>query len=448
MPTVVDRGVIAPIGAERAGHRHARRGSRGGRRPAANHPGRHARHLGARQRGDRRRRLRAARHPRRRAGRGGRRRRRERRGRSRWRARSSSNVQVLTAGTRYDQEEAKDGKPQRSTVVTLAVLPADGERIALASAQGKLSLVLRNPLDVDPADTNGHQAGGADEGHRARAGARRAQAPDGAGQEGRAAGAGAAAHRRFTRSRQSARRSGRKRRSTNMRVIHRFVMRHGDCRGARCLSTVTAAARPGAGGGSRPAPRGADGGTLDGPEHRVRRHPHRGDQPGHRRRDRRAAARDPHRRQGAGHDQPDRVGRHAAGAVRPGGRAADHGARAAAQAAVSGRGDSGCRQRRRHRPVGPRVQHRGDAARGRSGAGRGAQGERHQHDDGARRRRIAAGDAAGALRRGEPARTHGAGRRRSSPAPTASRTGRAARRRSSSRRRSSTETTDWCSPTS
>ena len=44
-----------------------------------------------------------------------------------------SNVQVLTAGTRYDQEEAKDGKPQRSTVVTLAVLPADGERIALAS---------------------------------------------------------------------------------------------------------------------------------------------------------------------------------------------------------------------------------------------------------------------------------------------------------------------------
>ena len=66
-----------------------------------------------------------------------------------------NNVQVLTAGTRYDQVEAKDGKPQRSTVVTLAVLPADGERIALASAEGKLSLVLRNPLDVDPADTTG-----------------------------------------------------------------------------------------------------------------------------------------------------------------------------------------------------------------------------------------------------------------------------------------------------
>ena len=66
-----------------------------------------------------------------------------------------NNVQVLTAGTRYDQEEAKDGKAVRSTVVTLAVLPADGERIALASNEGQLSLVLRNPLDVDPAETAG-----------------------------------------------------------------------------------------------------------------------------------------------------------------------------------------------------------------------------------------------------------------------------------------------------
>ncbi|HEV8396591.1 MAG TPA: Flp pilus assembly protein CpaB [Vicinamibacterales bacterium] len=66
-----------------------------------------------------------------------------------------SNVQVLTAGTRYDQDEAKNGKAQRSTVVTLAVLPEDGERIALASNEGQLSLVLRNPLDVDPADTKG-----------------------------------------------------------------------------------------------------------------------------------------------------------------------------------------------------------------------------------------------------------------------------------------------------
>lgn len=66
-----------------------------------------------------------------------------------------SNVQVLTAGTRYDQEQAKQGKPQQSTVVTLAVLPADGERIALATNQGVISLALRNPLDVEPTATSG-----------------------------------------------------------------------------------------------------------------------------------------------------------------------------------------------------------------------------------------------------------------------------------------------------
>lgn len=66
-----------------------------------------------------------------------------------------SNIQVLTAGTRYDQEESKDGKPQRSTVVTLAVVPADGERIALAATEGKISLVLRNPIDVSPTETSG-----------------------------------------------------------------------------------------------------------------------------------------------------------------------------------------------------------------------------------------------------------------------------------------------------
>jgi pilus assembly protein CpaB len=66
-----------------------------------------------------------------------------------------SNVLVLTAGTRYDQEQAKDGKPQPSTVVTLAVLPEDAERIALAATEGKISLALRNPLDVAPTTTRG-----------------------------------------------------------------------------------------------------------------------------------------------------------------------------------------------------------------------------------------------------------------------------------------------------
>ena len=66
-----------------------------------------------------------------------------------------SNVLVLTAGTRFDQQEAKTGAPQRSSVVTLAVLPEDGERVALASTQGELSLALRNPTDVEPTKTPG-----------------------------------------------------------------------------------------------------------------------------------------------------------------------------------------------------------------------------------------------------------------------------------------------------
>ncbi len=67
-----------------------------------------------------------------------------------------SDVQVLTAGTRFDQEASrKDGKPIKTTVVTLAVLPADAERVALAAADGVLTLTLRNPLDVLPAHTSG-----------------------------------------------------------------------------------------------------------------------------------------------------------------------------------------------------------------------------------------------------------------------------------------------------
>lgn len=66
-----------------------------------------------------------------------------------------SNVQVLTAGTKFDQEQARDGKPVPSTVVTLLVTPDDAERIALASAEGSIMLTLRNPLDTQPTETNG-----------------------------------------------------------------------------------------------------------------------------------------------------------------------------------------------------------------------------------------------------------------------------------------------------
>jgi len=66
-----------------------------------------------------------------------------------------SNVQVLTAGTRYDQEKAKDGEPIPSTVVTLMVTPSDAERIALAEAEGEIMLALRNPMDAEAVVTNG-----------------------------------------------------------------------------------------------------------------------------------------------------------------------------------------------------------------------------------------------------------------------------------------------------
>ena len=58
------------------------------------------------------------------------------------------NVQVLTAGTRFDQENAqKDGKPIPTTVVTLMVTPDDAEKIVLAADEGRIMLTLRNPGD-------------------------------------------------------------------------------------------------------------------------------------------------------------------------------------------------------------------------------------------------------------------------------------------------------------
>ena len=66
-----------------------------------------------------------------------------------------SNVQVLTAGTRYDLEQARTGESMPSTVVTLMVTPEEAERIALAGIEGSLVLTLRNPLDTKPTETEG-----------------------------------------------------------------------------------------------------------------------------------------------------------------------------------------------------------------------------------------------------------------------------------------------------
>jgi pilus assembly protein CpaB len=66
-----------------------------------------------------------------------------------------SNVQVLTAGTRSDQQNSKDTQKLASSVVTLMVTPADAERIALAGVEGQIMLTLRNPLDTEPTTTDG-----------------------------------------------------------------------------------------------------------------------------------------------------------------------------------------------------------------------------------------------------------------------------------------------------
>ncbi len=67
-----------------------------------------------------------------------------------------NNVPVLTVGEKI-QEEGEGAKPKRRkvTVVTLQVLPAEGERLALAASEGKVILALRNQADQDRQDTKG-----------------------------------------------------------------------------------------------------------------------------------------------------------------------------------------------------------------------------------------------------------------------------------------------------
>ena len=69
-----------------------------------------------------------------------------------------SNVQVVTAGTRLEQDQEK-GKPMQVTVVTLLVFPEQAERLALASTEGKIQLALRNPLDQGAPETPGIKPG-------------------------------------------------------------------------------------------------------------------------------------------------------------------------------------------------------------------------------------------------------------------------------------------------
>ena len=69
------------------------------------------------------------------------------------------NVQVLTSGTRIEQDQEQN-KPMQVTVVTLLVNPEQAERLALASTEGKIQLALRNPLDQGAPETPGIRTAG------------------------------------------------------------------------------------------------------------------------------------------------------------------------------------------------------------------------------------------------------------------------------------------------
>ncbi len=66
-----------------------------------------------------------------------------------------SNVTVLTAGTKYEQDKSKSGEAMPSSVVTLLLSPEDAERVVLAATSGEVMLALRNPLDIDTTRTPG-----------------------------------------------------------------------------------------------------------------------------------------------------------------------------------------------------------------------------------------------------------------------------------------------------
>ena len=65
----------------------------------------------------------------------------------------------FAAGTRYDQEAAREGKAlQGTSVVTLMVTPEDAELVGLAATEGQLMLTLRNPLDTSVTPSTGTYA--------------------------------------------------------------------------------------------------------------------------------------------------------------------------------------------------------------------------------------------------------------------------------------------------
>ena len=67
------------------------------------------------------------------------------------------NVAVIATGQKLERNSA--GEPQSSPVITLLVSPDDAQRLTLASTEGRIQLVLRNPLDTRQQDLNSVSTG-------------------------------------------------------------------------------------------------------------------------------------------------------------------------------------------------------------------------------------------------------------------------------------------------
>jgi len=63
------------------------------------------------------------------------------------------NIQVLSAGQNYQKDA--EGKPATAQVVNLLVTPEQAEILSLASNETRIQLVLRNPMDQEPAKVPG-----------------------------------------------------------------------------------------------------------------------------------------------------------------------------------------------------------------------------------------------------------------------------------------------------
>lgn len=65
-----------------------------------------------------------------------------------------NNMLVLATGTELEKK-GKEEKPSLVDVITMEVTPVEGEKLALAAMEGRLTLALRNFTDTEPVLTRG-----------------------------------------------------------------------------------------------------------------------------------------------------------------------------------------------------------------------------------------------------------------------------------------------------